>query len=164
MPANQKEAYKTELHRALEKCQFVEETLKMCLLSAIEIVRIRVQPFFPFKLKPEDVSHLSLGTLVKAFAKIHDDKVLHDDLRSLTKERNDVAHRSLLFTIGELEDDAYILEQTAKMKAIADHATKLHERILGIRFELARALRKAQCARKSQAAGGASDYEKDKGP
>ncbi|MEA1995455.1 MAG: hypothetical protein U9N18_04795 [Campylobacterota bacterium] len=70
MTVNQSETYKAELHRALEKCQFVEETLKMCLLSAIDIARIQVQPFFPLKLKSEDISRLPLGPLAKAFAKI----------------------------------------------------------------------------------------------
>ncbi len=96
--------YRDELYRALEKCQFIEETLKMCLLSAIQIAQIRVLPHFPLKYKVEDISNLPLGPLVNAFSKINDDIALLKDLRMITKERNQIAHRSLLFTLGELED------------------------------------------------------------
>lgn len=146
MSVNRNEAYNAEFHRALEKCQFVEETLKMCLLSAIDIARIQVEPFFPLAVKPQDISHLPLGPLVNAFAKIHADKALLDDLQALRKERNEVAHRSLLFTIGEMENAEHMSEQTAKMKAIADHAADLHSRVLDVRYALVKALNKAKRA------------------
>ena len=55
MAVDPKEEHKAELHRAFEKCQFVEETLKLCILSAIDIARIRVQPFFPLMLRRRDI-------------------------------------------------------------------------------------------------------------
>ncbi len=135
-------AYRDELHRALEKCQFIEETLKMCLLSAIDIARIQVSPHFPLKYKAEDISNLPLGALVNKFAKINDDPALQTDLRKITKDRNQVAHRSLLFTIGELEDEEHMSEATLKMKGIAERATEIHHRVLDVQYELVRALSK----------------------
>ncbi len=146
MSVKLEKAYKDEMHRALEKCQFIEETLKMCLLSAIEIARIQVSPRFSLKYKAEDISNLPLGPLVNAFAKINDDTALQNDLRKITKERNQVAHRSLLFTIGELEDSAYMSEATLKMKDIADRATEIHHRVLDVRYELIRVLSKVRRA------------------
>ena len=139
-------AYKDELHRALEKCQFIEETLKLCILSAIEIAQIQVSPYFPLKYKVEDISKLPLGPLVKAFSKINDDMDLHYELREITKERNQVAHRSLLFTIGELEDKAHMSEATLKMRGIAERAAEIHGRVLDVRYELARVLSKVRHA------------------
>lgn len=144
MSVELEKAYRDELHLALEKCQFIEETLKMCLLSAIEIARIQVSPHFPLKFKAEDISNLPLGPLVNAFAKINDDTTLHINLRKITKERNQVAHRSLLFTIGELEDRAHMSEATLKMKGIAERATEIHHRVLDVRYELVRALSKVR--------------------
>lgn len=137
-------AYSNELHRALENFQFIEETLKMCLLSAIDIARIRVSPHFPLKYNVKDVSNLPLGPLVKAFAKINNDTDLQNDLRNVTKERNQVAHRSLLFTIGQLEDPDHMSEATLKMKGIAEHAKEIHDRVLNVRYELVRALNKVR--------------------
>ncbi len=146
MSVKLEKAYRDELHRALEKCQFIEETLKMCLLSAIEIARIQVSPHFPLKYKAEDISNLPLGPLVKAFSKINDDTALHDDLRKITKERNQVAHRSLLFTIGELQDKAHMSEATLKMKGIVERATDIHHRVLDVRYEFVRSLSKVRRA------------------
>jgi hypothetical protein len=144
MPEELISSYKDELHRALEKCQFIEETLKMCLLSAIEIVRIQVSPYFPIKYKEKDIHNLPLGPLVNAFAKINDDIELHKDLREITKERNQVAHQSLLFTIGELRDVSFMTEERLKMKIITERATIIHERVLDVRHRLVEALSKVK--------------------
>ena len=133
-------AYRKELHNALEKCQFVEETLKMCILSAIEIARLQLSPHFPVKYKPEDISKLPLGALVSVFSKINSDMALQNDLRKITKDRNEVAHRSLLFTIGELRDKAHMSKETLRMKKIVERATDIHNRVLDVRYELIRTL------------------------
>ncbi|MDP2157872.1 MAG: hypothetical protein Q8K68_09220 [Nitrospirota bacterium] len=144
MSVKLEKAYKDELHRALEKCQFIEETLKMCLLSALEIARIQLSPHFPLKYKAEDISNLPLGPLVKAFSKINNDTTLHADLQKITKDRNQVAHRSLLFTIGELDDEAHMTEATLKMKSIVERATEIHHRVLDVRYELNRSASKVR--------------------
>jgi hypothetical protein len=133
-------AYKDELGQALEKCQFIEETLKMCLLSAIEIAQIQVSAHFPINYKASDISKLPLGPLVRAFEKINEDVTLHSKLRKITKERNMVAHRSLLFTIGELDDEAHMSAATREMKSVAERATEIHHQVLKVRYGLARAL------------------------
>lgn len=140
MSVKHKNDYRDELNQAMEKCQFIEETLKMCLLSAIEIAQIQVSSHFPLKYKAEDISNLPLGRLVNAFVKINNDTTLQNDLRNITEERNKIAHRSLLFTIGELEDSDHMLEATFKMKDITRRATDIHHRVLDVRYELARAL------------------------
>jgi hypothetical protein len=140
--------YRNELHRALEKCQFIEEILKLCLLSAFEIAQIQVLPHFPLKYKAEDIINLPLRPLVNAFSKINDDIELQKDLREITKERNKVAHRSLLFTLGELEDETHMSGATLEMKSIADRATEIHNRVLDVRYELMRALSKVKHAKK----------------
>lgn len=144
MPEELNSRYKDELHRALERCQFIEETLKMCILSAIEIARIQVSPYFPIKYPKKDINNLPLGPLANAFSKINDDAELHRDLREITKERNQVAHQSLLFTLGELRDESFMTNKISEMKDIADRATIIHERVLDVRTELVAALSKAK--------------------
>lgn len=133
-------AYQKELHKALEKCQFIEEILRMCILSAMEIASLKVSPYFPIRYKSEDIAKLPLGTLVSIFSKINNDKALHKSLREITRERNDVAHRSLLFTLGELKDKDHMTEATMKMKGIVARATAIHHNVLDVRSALVRAL------------------------
>jgi len=141
-------AYKKELHNVLGKCQFIEETLRMCIFSAVEIAKLELSVHFPVKYKMEDVSKLTLGSLVTMFTKINNDTALHEDLRKITKDRNDVAHRSLLFTIGESKDKVHMSEATLKMKGIAERATDIHNRVLDVRYALLKALSQAKRSKK----------------
>ncbi len=140
-------AYRKELHKALEKCQFIEETLRMCIFSAVEIARLQVSPHFPVRYKSEDIAKLPLGALVSIFAKINSDTALHQSLREITRERNDVAHRSLLFTLGELKDKDHMTEATLKMKGIVERATVVHNNVLDVRYALLRSLHEVRRSR-----------------
>lgn len=147
MSATLEKAYRKELHKALEKCQFIEETLRMCIFSAVEIARHQLSPHFPVKYKPEDISKLPLGALVSIFSKIDSDTALHEALRKITRDRNDVAHRSLLFTLGELQDKDHMTEATLKMKVIVARATDVHNKVLDVRYALLRSLSEVERSR-----------------
>jgi hypothetical protein len=140
MPKRLETAYREELNKALEKCQFIEETLKKCIISALEIARFQTSPYFPINIKSEDISKLPLGPLVRYFSKINNNLALHEALRNIIKERNYVAHQSYLFTFGELEDENHMTEATLKMKGIAARATEVHNNVLDVRYELIRSL------------------------
>ena len=83
MSVKLEKVYRKELHKALEKCQFIEETLRMCIFSAVEIARLQLSPHFPIKYKTEDISKLPLGALVNIFSKINNDTGLHESLRKI---------------------------------------------------------------------------------
>ena len=134
------EGYKGEVSRALEKCQFIEQTLKECLLSAIEIAQIQESQHCPIRYKASKISELPLGPLIQEFAKINEDTGLHEDLWEFKDKRNKVAHQSRLFTIGELEDEAHMLGATLEMKRITDRATEIHHKLLAFRYHLIRIL------------------------
>jgi hypothetical protein len=129
--------------RALEKCQFVEETLKLCILSAIEITRVMTSPYMTINYEAGDIAKLPMGPLINKFSRISQDEALIRDLRSLTKDRNFVAHQSLLFTLGELSDTESAEVALNKLKAIGDKASALHERVLDVRYTLAREKQRA---------------------
>lgn len=149
MSVTSKKAYSKELYKALEKCQFIEETLRMCIFSAVEISRFQLAPHFPIKYKTEDISKLPLGALVNIFVKINNDTALHKLLRDITRERNEVAHRSLLFTLGELDDKDHMAEATRKMKEIIVRATKVHNNLLDVRYAFVRSLGEVKRSRPS---------------
>ena len=159
MSAKLERACRKELHNALEKCQFIEETLRMCICSAVEIARLGLSPHFPVKYKTEDIAKLPLGALVTVFTKINNDAALHEALRKITKERNDVAHRSLLFTLGELSDKQHMTEATDKMKCITARATEVHNRLLDVRDALLRSLNKVKRTRSTVKTGAKASTE-----
>lgn len=140
MSVKLEEDYRNELNNALEKCQFIEDILRKCILSAVEINRLQSSPHFPVKCKSKDISKIPLGKLVSIFSKINNDSALHKDLEGITQDRNDVAHRSLLFTVGELRDKKHMKEATLKMKKIVMRATQIHDRLLVVRHTLLQSL------------------------
>ena len=135
--------FQATMVRALEKCQFVEETLKLCILSAIEIAQVTTSPYIAINYKAGDIAKLPMGPLIKKFSRISQDGDLIRDLKSLTKDRNFVAHQSLIFTLGELSDTDSAEEALDNMKAIADRASALHERVLEVRCALVREKQRA---------------------
>jgi len=37
--------YQKAVHDALERCQFIEETLRMCISHAMEIAKLQLSPY-----------------------------------------------------------------------------------------------------------------------
>ena len=133
-----KEEYSKETISALEKCQFIEDKLKDCILTAIEINRISKKNKYAIKCKAEDIEKKPLGSLIKEFEKMNDDTELHNELWNFKDERNNIAHASQLFTLGELEDEDHMLVAIEKMRERTTQAGFLHARILEIFWKLLR--------------------------
>lgn len=110
--------YQNEVHNALEQCQFVEEILHVYVSLAIDIARLGLKNYFPVRFTEKDLSKLSLGKLVDIFSRLSDDASLISALKKVRKDRNYVAHRSLLFTLGELQDPVHISQAIQKMTEI----------------------------------------------
>lgn len=133
--------YQTAIHNALEKCQFVEETLRVYISLVIDIIRKKVGNIFPIRFSENDLSKLSLGKLVTIFSRLNDNVALKSSLSKITTERNFVAHRSFLFTIGELRDAAKLSELVHKIEEIKENAKNIHEALLEETWHLRRELR-----------------------
>jgi hypothetical protein len=140
-------AYRKEVDKALEKCQFIEEVLRKCISSALEIARLHSSSNCPIKTKTENISKLTLGGLVNLFSKINNDTKLHESLRNITLDRNNVAHRSHLFTLRELNDKVHMAEEIRKMKEIVTRATKVHNNVLIVREDFVRFLHEVKRSR-----------------
>jgi len=136
--------YQKAVHDTLERCQFIEETLRMCVSHAMDIAKLQLSPYYPLKYTHADLSKLSMGKMVSIFSRISNDALLKKSLNSITTERNYVAHHSLLFTIGESHDPIHIKQQIAKMEGIKKRAIAVHNSLLDARYKLFRSLRGLQ--------------------
>ncbi len=140
--------YRNAVHAALERFQFVEEILRVYLDLVIQVAKLELKPYFPVNLTKKDLSKMSLGRLTDAFSRFNSNATLRADLKKITPERNRVAHQSLLFTLGELEDVAHMSKRTAEIKDIAERAKHIHEALLGERWELQGALTRLKATRR----------------
>lgn len=131
-----KDEYSKETILALEKCQFIEAKLKDCILTALEINKISKENKFAIKCKSKDIENKPLGPLIIEFKKINDDTELNNELWNFKDERNNIAHASQLFTLGESEDEDHMSEAIEKMRGRTTQAGELHDKILDVFWKL----------------------------
>jgi len=134
------------MHR--NKCQFVEETLRVYINLAIEIATLEMADHFPVRFTKADLSKLSLGKLVGVFSRLSDVGSLKSSLKNITAERNFVAHRSLLFTLGELQDSNHMAQSLQRMRDMKERASKAHKALLEEIWRLRRSLSTLKRSRK----------------
>ena len=132
--------YREAVHRALERFQFIEETLRVYLDLVIQIAKIELSPHFPVNISKEDLSRFSLGKLVNEFSRFNGNRSLKARLKKVTPDRNHVAHQSLLFTLGELQDNAHLTKLIHQMNEFEKRAKEAHESLLGERWKLHKSL------------------------
>jgi len=140
--------YQKEVHDALEKCQFVEETLRVYINLVIDIAKLEMASHFPVRFTTTDLSKLPLGKLVGFFSKLSNNTSLISSLKNIATERNYVAHRSLLFTLGELQDPEHIAQAVLKMEDIKKRAKQVHDALLNETSRLRRSLSTLKRSRK----------------
>ena len=140
--------YQEAVHHALERCQFVEETLRIYIDLAVQIAKLELKPHFPVRFTKTDFSKLPLGRLVDIYSRLSDNASLKSLLREITKRRNYVAHRSLLFTLGELQDLKHMGEAVKEMREIEQQAKKAQDALLDERWTLQRSLNSLRHLRK----------------
>lgn len=105
-----------------------------------KLLKLQLSPYYPIKYTHADLSKLSMGKMVSIFSRISDDASLKKSLKSITTERNHVAHQSLLFTIGESRDPIHMKQQIAKINSIKKRAIQVHNNLLDVRYKLLRSL------------------------
>jgi uncharacterized protein (DUF1919 family) len=132
--------YREAVYRVLECFQFVEETLRMYLDLVIQIAKIELTQYFPVNLTKKDLSKLSLGKLNDIFFRFNGNASLKSSLKKLTPQRNRVAHQSLLFTLGEIQDNDHLSKLIHEMNEIEKHAKKAHKTLLDERWKLHKSL------------------------
>lgn len=132
--------YRETVYRALERFQFIEETLRMYLDLVIQIAKIELTQYFPVKLTKRDLSKLSLGKLNDIFFRFNGNASLKSSLKKVTPKRNRVAHQSLLFTLGEIQDKSHLAKLIHAMNEIEKCAKEVHETLLDERWTLQKSL------------------------
>lgn len=131
--------YKETTLRLLGSFQLLELALKVYIGLSYKAIRVRVESVVHFDYSEDDLDDLPLGRLLSLFKKLNSNAELLARLQKLQTERNQIAHRSLLITMGLLYDkgaveDKYIeysmLEDELNecLQAVSAESRKLKER------------------------------------
>lgn len=134
-----RESYKTATLRILGSFQLLEFALKVYIGSAYSVIKKSIGNKIHFDYCPKDVEEYPLGRLLNVFSKLNANKELISRLNNLRAERNHIAHRSLIVTMGPMYDigavedkyhEYFWLEDelTDCLKLIIDEARLLKQR------------------------------------
>jgi hypothetical protein len=96
--------YKATVVRILSNFQLIEFALKEYIGLAYRLIFERVKDTLHFSYSRKDVESFPLERLINTFSKMNSNRELISRLNRLRAARNQIAHRSLVVTMGSLYD------------------------------------------------------------
>ncbi|MCZ8014495.1 MAG: hypothetical protein O9274_02240 [Limnobacter sp.] len=116
--------YKDTTMRLLGRFQLLELALKVYVGVNYKVIQARVEGLIHFGYTEDDLSDLPLGRLLALFKKFNTNAELHARLQKLQTERNQIAHRSLLITMGSLYDRGAVEDKHIEYSMLEDELTE----------------------------------------
>ena len=101
---NLKDSYKALTLRILGSFQLLEFALKTYIAHAYKIIKKSVDEKVHFDYSKKDIEELPLERLLNIFAKLNTNNELISRLNKLRIERNHIAHKALIITMGSMYD------------------------------------------------------------
>jgi hypothetical protein len=119
-----REFYKATTLRILGNFQLLEFALKIYIGRAYAVIKACVGMKMHFDYTEKDVESFPLERLLSVFAKLNANSDLVARLNKLRDERNHIAHKSLLVTLGALYDPAAVEDKNVEYFWLEDELSE----------------------------------------
>lgn len=119
-----RESYKVVTLRILGSFQLLEFALKAYIGRAYSAIKKSVGENVHFDYTAKDVEEFPLERLLNIFSKLNENKVLVSRLNKLRVERNHIAHRSLILTMGPMYDPGAVEDKYLEYFWLEDELTE----------------------------------------
>jgi len=119
-----RESYKAVTLRILGSFQLLEFALKAYIARAYSVIKKSVGERAHFAYSAKDVEEFPLERLLNVFSKLNTNKELLSRLNKLRVERNHIAHRSLIVTMGPMYDPGAIEDKYMEYFWLEDELTE----------------------------------------
>ena len=119
-----RKSYKAVTLRILGSFQLLEFALKAYIGRAYSVIKKCVEERVHFGYSAKDVEEFPLERLLNVFSKLNTNKQLISRLNKLRVERNRVAHRSLIVTMGPMYDRGAIEDKYVEYFWLEDELTE----------------------------------------
>jgi hypothetical protein len=116
--------YKDTTLRVLGEFQLLEFALKIYIGLSYKAIKLRVENIVHFDYTENDLNDLPLGRLLSLFKKLNPNTALVQRLQVLQTERNHIAHRSLLITMGSMYDRGLVEDKYIEYTMLEDELTE----------------------------------------
>ena len=121
---NPRESYKAVTLRILGGFQLLEFALKAYIGQVYITIKKSVGDKVHFGYTAKDVEEFPLERLLNVFSKLNANKELISRLNKLRLERNHIAHRSLIITMGPMYDAGAIEDKCLEYFWLEDELTE----------------------------------------
>jgi hypothetical protein len=121
---------------AVTKClmsfQYMEEVLKMILIRLESLTYFCLKPYTPYNLKPKYIAieNSAMGRLIDMLSTYTDDKSLITELRKIKKKRDQLAHRSLLMTVDDVQDKINMYLKISELEELTKTSNELLNKLV----------------------------------
>ena len=132
-----RESYKTATLRILGNFQLLEFALKSYIGRAYSLIKKTVGAKVHFDYSIKDVDEFPPERLLNVFSKLNGNKDLISRLNKLRVERNHIAHKSLILTMGSMYDPGAVEDKYLEYFWLEDELSEC----LKLLIEEARSLR-----------------------
>ena len=119
-----RDSYKAVTLRILGAFQLLEFALKAYIGRAYAVVKKSVGDKMYFGYSAKDVEEFPLERLLNVFSKLNSNKELLARLNKLRVERNHIAHRSLMITVGSMYDRGAVEDKYHEYFWLEDELTE----------------------------------------
>src|SRR5690554_3281623 len=102
--------HKNALVVCLSTYQFIEESLKSCLIRVNATIKFRLDGYLPYEIPTKAIEEAALGRLIEWYKPYVADQSLIPALKKVKEERDLLAHQGLLLTLEEQINEP-LLEQ-----------------------------------------------------
>ena len=119
-----RENYKATVVRMLSNFQLIEFALKEYIGLAYRLISERIKDTLHFSYSGKDVESFPLERLINTFSKVNSNRDLISRLNKLRSARNQIAHRSLVVTMGSLYDPGEVEDKYIEYLWLEDELTE----------------------------------------
>lgn len=126
-----REHYKIATLRILGNFQLLEFALKAYIGRAYSVIRDCVGEKVPFDYCRKDVDAYPLERLLTTFSKLNLNKELLVRLNKLREERNHIAHKSLIVTMGAMYDRGAVEDKCYEYFWLEDELAECLSLVIG---------------------------------
>lgn len=102
--------------------QFIEFSLRFCLLRCHAIVKFRLDGHLPYEVPVQTIEDAALGRLIDWYKTYTTNQDLIKKLRNIKTERDHLAHQAYVLTLEEQHDDNFLLEKSRGLEAVHQRA------------------------------------------
>jgi hypothetical protein len=123
--------YSDRLLLCLGTYQFIEETLRFCLIRCHATTKFRLDGYLPYHFSLQGIEDAALGRLIEWYKSYTVNEELIRDLQRIKKTRDYLAHRGLALTVEESSNEVFMSDLLTKLKQAQTQADECFKQLEG---------------------------------